>query len=829
MDPARQSSMCKNFRIWNLNLELMKQLNTIFKKSFSAFAVILFGITASFAQVVTVPSGCTVKVPGTGGSIGLNQVGNGGVVAMPDNFSGGTFTVTTPSGYTLTGWSLRGDLSVTTSNTPPTAPTQSAGAVSSLSIESYNKNLRASEGAPGSPASLLAKSKGTVSIGYNAGACSGYSLTFDVYKTYTTTPPIVGPACVQGGTPCTFSVDQVASDNAGDNIGFDQYYWSGMPAAVAGSTYYSADNSSVTFTPIASSAFVIKCCLGRANPWDAGTSVNGTLGTTCVTKAIGDAPSEPTVGTTTQPLSVIMPLCAPTGSAATFTINYSSTNTCTWTAPNTGWTVGTPVLVSGNNYTVTVNTNGFNNPGVLTLTVGNAPCEPLTFQYQINRSLNAPVAITPVIAGTTCLSQGSSNNMFNISTSAAANPTTWTISPAATGVTLVPGSPNSTVAVNVSSGATAGTYTLTARSTACTGNITYTFRVRPVTPTISGPACVVRGALTSQTFTCAATPGATYTWSFPSGWTASSFTTATNSITVTPSSTTATLNGTVIVTANGIVGCNSAASTTIGYSAAAPTGVVAGCFSVGVPGTNSVTFTNPLPGTYTATLIPTGGGSNAIVGGVSFTSPNILTFSTNALSAGSYDLSITHNSGCGANATSVTTVNVVANGAQLFTSFSPGNPDSYFVITPPPSATYQWFVNGSPVAGATANNFSLNGPVVSPGAVTVCVNVTSGGCTTRLCSSSGTHTQRLAQGSGQTSEEEIAVYPNPTTGDFFVKVPGFNQKATATLYDITGKEISRYNLQKGENNIKGETLAKGTYIVILDIDGVKEAKKLIIK
>lgn len=807
----------------------MKQLNTIFKKSISAFAVVLFGITASFAQVVTVPSGCTVKVPGTGGSIALNQVGSGGVVAMPDNFAGGTFTVTTPGGYTLTGWSLRGDLSVTTTNIPPIAPTQSAGAVSSLSIESYNKFLRASEGAAGSPASQLAKSKGTVSIGYNAGACSGYSLTFDVYKTYTTTPPIVGPACVQGGVPCTFSVDQVASDNAGDNIGFDQYYWSGMPAAVSGSTYYSADNSSVTFTPIASGAFTIKCCLGRANPWDAGTSVNGTLGTTCVIKTIGDAPSEPTVGTTTQPLSTIMPLCATTGSAATFTINYSSTNNCTWAAPNTGWNIGAPVLVSGNNYTVTINTNGYNNPGVLTLTVGNAPCDPLTFQYQINRSLNSPVAITPVIAGTTCLSQGSSNNMFSISTTANANPTTWTISPAATGVTLVPGSPNSTVAVNVSAGATTGTYTLTARSTACTGNITYTFRVRPVTPTISGPACVVRGALTAQTFTCAATPGATYTWSFPSGWTASNFTTTTNSITVTPSSTTATLNGTIIVTANGIVGCNSAASTTIGYSAAAPTGVVAGCFSVGVPGTNSVTFTNPLPGTYTATLIPTGGGSNAIVGGVSFTAPNILTFSTNALNAGSYDLSITHNSGCGANATSVTTVNVVANGAQLFTSFSPGNPDSYFVITPPPSATYQWFVNGSPVTGATANNFSLNGPVVSPGAVTVCVNVTSGGCTTRLCSSSGTHTQRLAQGSGQTGEEEIAVYPNPTTGDFFVRIPGFNQKATASLYDITGKEISRYNLQKGENNIKGETLAKGTYILILDIDGIKEAKKLIIK
>lgn len=798
------------------------QRSSSFINTCIALTAVLLCTTTGFSQVVTVPSGCVVKVAGTGGNITLNQVGNGGVVAMPDNFAGGTFAVTTPTGYTLTGWSLKGDLSVTTSSTPPTAPTQSAGAVTSLSIQSYNKFLRGSEGASGTAASQLAKSKGTVSIGYNAGACSGYTLTFEVYKTYTTPPQIVGPQCVEAGVPCTFSVDQVASDNAGDNIGFDQYYWSGYPTAiVSNSLYYSADGSSITFTPTTSQSFDIKCCLGRANPWDGGTNPGQALaGTACVTKTVGAAPSEPVY--TNSPSN----LCVPTGPANnTFTISYTSPNTCVWTMANTGWTITSQSAGS-----VTINTNGFNNPGILTLTVSNGTCTPLTFQYQINRSLAAPVVIAPAIAGTTCLTPGTSNNMFNISTSAAANPTVWSISPAGTGVTLVPGTPNSTVAVNVASTATTGTYTLTAKSASCAGNITYSFRVRPVTPTISGTACVVRGALTAQTYTCSATPGATYTWSFPSGWTASSFTTTTNSITVTPSSTTATLNGTVTVTANGIVGCNSAASYTIGYSAAAPTGVVTGCWSVGVPGTNSVTFTNPLSGTYTATLVPVGGGSNAITGTVTFTSPNILTFNTSALTAGNYNLSITHNSGCGATATSITTVTVSPNGAQLLTSFSAGNPDSYFVLSPPPGAIYQWFVNNSPVAGATANNFSLNGPVVSPGSVTVCVNVTSGGCTTRLCSSAGTHTQRLAGGSQQNSDEEqIALYPNPSNGNFVIKIPGFDTKAIAILYDMSGKEVRKFILQEGQNNIHAEGLSKGSYLVVIDIDDFKEVKKIIIK
>ena len=782
----------------------------------------------------------TVKVAGTGGSIALNQVGAGGVVAMPDNFAGGTFTCTTPAGYTLTGWSLKGDLSVTTTLSVPSgnplalpAPIQPVGALSSYSIMSYNKKYRQTEGTTNQ--ATFGKSKGTITIGYNAGACNGYSMSFEVYKTFTTPPAIVGPNCVEANKPCTFSVDQVVSDNAGDNIGFDQYYWSGIPAN--SSLYYSADNSSITFTPTSSGQFTIKCCLGRANPWDAGTNVNGSLGTTCVSKTVGAAPSEPLTASNTL-LSTIFPYCAPTGTAATFTINYTSTNTCTWTAPNTGWTIGTPVATTTtNNYNVTINTNGFNNPGVLTLTVSNGTCTPITFQYQINRSLASPIAIAPMVAGANCLAMGSSNNMFNISSSASANPITWTVTPSTTGVTLVPGTPNSTVAVNVASNATIGAYTLTAKSTSCAGTITYPFTVKPAVPVIfTGNACVTQGAMTSQTYYCGASTGATYTWAFPVGWTAPSFTTTTNQITVTPSSPTAVLNGVVTITANGITGCNNTTIYNIGYASTAPTGVTANCFSVGVAGGTSVTISNPLPGTYTATMIPTAGGANVITSGLTLTG-NTLSFSTSALTAGTYNLAITHNSGCGtATATSTTVVTVAGNGTTLSPNLGVSQ-DNYFAIAPASMVNpqYQWETCTSAgvctTVGGNSALLSLSGVTAPPAGNQVCVTVYPLGstCKTRLCTAQGTHSKMANTVIKGETIEGVTIYPNPNSGNFNIKITDFKEEATATLYDFSGKKIKDFTLAKGENKIENDSLSKGTYIVVVSIDGKNDVKQVVIK
>jgi hypothetical protein len=809
-------------------------------------AIVLAGVTTSVAQTVTVPANCTVVSTNTtlGGVLGAGgKVTSGGVVTMPDPSGGGVFSLTGPTGVTLgpiISWNLSGDLSSATTTPNYDSPVQPANGTSATII-SYNKFLRSSEGLTPSVATW-ARSKGRVSVSYttNLTSCPNVfisgSVSFEIFKTFTNTPitnvpKIVGPDCIEGGKQCTFSVDQVASDNANDAIGFDMYYWKGIPTLVLGtSPYFSADYSSVTFTPATSTGFTLKCCIGRANPWDGSflpiiLPVQAVTGTTCVSKTVGVAPSQPTFAINPNGI------CVPTGTATSFTINYLSANTCTWTMANTGWTIGAQTASS-----VTINTNGFNNPGVLTLTVSNGTCTPLTFQYQINRALTAPVTIAPVVAGNNCLLAGSTNNMFSISTSAATNLTTWSVAPAGTGVTLVAGTPNSTVAVNVASTATVGLYTLTAKSASCTGGITYQFRVKPKVPTISGAACVIKSALTAQTYTCLASTGATYTWAFPAGWNASSFTTTTNSITVTPSSATAVLNGTATVTANGVVGCNSSATFAINYASAAPTGVVAGCFSVGLAGGASVAFTNPLPGTYTATMISTVAGSTNVITSPVTLSGSTLSFATSALSVGTYNLAITHNSGCGVAATSTTLVTVAGNGTTLSPNLGVTQ-DNYFAIVPSSmlNPQYEWTTCTSAgvctTVGGNSALLSLGGATAPPAGNKVCVTVYPLGstCKTRLCTSQGTHSRMANTVIKGEAIDGVSIYPNPNSGNFNIKIADFKQEATASLYDFNGKKIKDFTLTKGENKIENDGLAIGTYIVVVSVDEKTDVKQIIIK
>lgn len=866
-------------------------MNSIYKnfKTQLLLAVVLLGASMGFAQnaTVKVPVGCTVVVAGAGGTVGPGTatpggpaVGQGGTITMNDGTTpnGGTFTFTGPAGITLgpvISWALSGDLSAAT--TAPNnygSPVQPGNGVSATII-SYNKTLRPTEGVAPSNASW-ARSKGRVTVGYTTnltlcpGVFIGGNVSFEVFKRFTAlpvtnVPVIVGPDCVDAGKQCTFSVDQIVSDNANDNIGFDKYYWSGIPAiAIKSATYYSADNSSVTFTPANSTSFTLKCCMGRANPFDGGVNlIQIGTGTTCVTKTVGAAPTEPTYTTTNGAIVVSTILanapCVPTGTVAapgTFTIEYTSANTCTWSAANTGWDIGIPVTVTTIPPTkrVTIDTKGFNNPGILTLAVTNGTCTPLTFQYQINRSFVATaVAIVPPTVGLNCVEANSASE-FTISTAAAANTTSWTIAPTGAGVTLSTGTPSSTVRVNVGANPTTQEYTLTARATSCPGDIIYKFRVKPLVPTITGTACVVKGALTQQTYTCAATTGASYVWQFPAGWNAVNFTTTTNQIAVTPANINAVLNGNITVTSKGITGCENSATFAINYSSVAPTNVVAGCFSVGIAGTGSVTYSNPAGvGSYYGTLTASGSTVHSITGSavsliIAGVSTNVgvlldasvagtLSFNTSALIAGTYSLKIYHNSGCGDAVFSTTNVTVTGNNAALSPNLGVTQ-DNYFAIPPSTmvSPQYQWT---SCTAGGICTPVGGNSPLLQltgappPAGNQICVNVFPLGatCITRLCTAQGTHSRMGNPNTVIKGEiiEGITIFPNPNSGNFNIKIVDFKKEATATLYDSNGKKIKEFNLTKGENKIENEELSKGNYYVAVTVDDKTDVKQIIIK
>lgn len=849
----------------------------IINKIHLAIAIVLTVATTSVAQTVTVPTNCIVVSTNTalGGVLGAGgKVTSGGVVTMADGVTpnGGTFTFNAPVGSILSpiiSWGLSGDLSnAANANTNPLTPAGNYGVVSqpangtTATIISYNKFYRPSEGVAPSNASW-ARSKGRVTVGYSivSGTFScGSSLNFDIFKTFTATPitnvpVIVGPACVQAGIQCTFSVDQVASDNATDAIGSDMYYWSGLPATVINTPiYYSADYSSITFTPATSAPINLKCCIGRANPWDGGFTpilqpAQATTGTTCITRTIGAAPSQPvTSAAVGSPLlSTLFPLCVATGTVAvpnqSFTINYSSPNTCVWTMVNTGWTITSQTASS-----VTINTNGFNNPGFLTLTVSNGSCTPLTFQYQVNRSLTAPVAIAPTntTLTTSCLSIGSTSNtttgqnVFAISASASANVTSWSVTlpnvaTVASGFSFTTLTPSSTVGLNVLGTASAGSYQLKA-TTSCGAILIYNFTVRPnaVAIVAPSPTCVTRGG-SAVTFTCGTSAGATgYLWSFPSGWTATNFTTTTNSILVTPTSTA--VAGGVTVTPLGAVNtCNGIASVAynVNFNAVAPTGVTPpACFTAG-SSSATLTVTNAQNfGTYTVTSNPVGITGTVTGSGVI---PLII---PSTLAAGSYTLVVTHRNistvaptfNCGTASITTATLTLGANPYTIFTLLSAPS-DTFFISGAPAGATYAWFVNNIAVATPpNPNQLVLTGSGAVP--TSVFCNVTFNGCTTRMTASLAgvTHSQRMANGGTKSDDiDDVTIYPNPNSGNFNIKVANFKQEASAVLYDMNGRALDTFNLKIGENTIQKEGLSRGTYIISLTIDGKTTAQKVSIK
>lgn len=243
--------------------------------------VCLLKTMCSFAQLVKVPPTCEVVVAGTGtgATTGFGGVvGDGGIVVMPDPFDfpegpGDFYYIANDSDVVQ--WELLGDLSMQT-DTHYNEVVQPTGAVNPVNVQSYNKKLRPTE-MPSASQPLFdprwARSKGRVIVTYKDRKCGG-KMKFDIFKRYkhdkekSLVPPILGPDCIRPNTVYTFSVDPIASDNAGDEIGFDKYYWSGIPESCT-ILFTAADNSAITFMTGASvPSFNLQCCYGRANGWD---------------------------------------------------------------------------------------------------------------------------------------------------------------------------------------------------------------------------------------------------------------------------------------------------------------------------------------------------------------------------------------------------------------------------------------------------------------------------------------------------------------------------------------------------------------------------------
>ena len=777
-------------------------------------AIVLFSVCFGYAQTVTVPSNCTVVLPGAGGSVGTGgKVGNGGLVSMPDQSfvspytpnQGGNFVFNQPSGVTTATWQLKGDLtskivssSVLVNGVTVTgnfnAVTQ-PGAALTADIFSYNKNFRPSEYlAPSN--SYWARSNGRVTVSWAEGTC-GKSMYFDVCKNFVNSansavPVIIGPNCLKPNTVYTYSVDKIVSDNVNDAIGFDSYYWSGIPLAYYQNNnpdfYTSADGSSITFKTGATVVpITLQCCYGRVNPTtinvDGGPSffLNTPTGThtTCVTKSLIVAPVAPSY--VTAP-----PTCVATGTVAapvTFTIVYPNVvlpQVYTWTAANTGWvdnnplnTIFTPVVnTTTGNTTLTINTAGNNNPGELTLTITGS-CDPVIYKYQIERNITAPLDIVAAnVATTFCLASTSTNNLYTISPTNS-NGVTWYLTAVGTAAPLTPitipgvtlsNSTTQIVTLNTS-GAAVGSFLLNVKSSSAncaTTFISKVINIKPAAPTFDAttPSCLTKSP-TTQITTVSVSPAAgtgTYSWTLPAGVSFANATAASN------------------------------------------------------------TSSNP-------TLILNGSGTSSTL--------QVTALGTNGCNSG--------------------IVNKVINYVGVQNNFLAGFPDQY-LVNPTCNNVVSWQVTAGgvttnyqapfPTSGTvTVSNSPANAGLGIPQGVNNILTLSGSGTTVtavcatlvggiQVCATSiGTYTQRQAISNIVNDDviKNVTISPNPNSGNFVIKVTDFKISANAVLTDFSGNQIQTYSLQKGDNKIEKEGLTKGTYFVVLRVDGKQETRQIIIK
>lgn len=803
-------------------------MKTIYKIPFVATSFLLLVMliftknTWGQSPIVRVPPTCNVVVPGTGGTPGFGGfVGSGGIVVMPDLISAAGVFNLIPMGNTILGWSLLGDLSVGPITQPSPAVQSVGGGILNVFITSYNKNVRYSESQPPS-ADFLARSKGRVYISYtNPGATCGGSITFDVFKEYVNNgwpstgtqegyvPEIIGPDCLQPNTTYTYSVDQVASDNYSDGIGGDEYYWT-IPAGL-GTFYNSADKSSITFTTPSSLSgpYTIECCFGRANPWDA----NASIPTTCVTKLIGQLPGAPS-------FTIAPPTCVPTSSTSFFIeITPVTGYTYAWTSSNSSWFL-TPS--GGQNEDVTVSSLG-EDPGILTLTITNGSCDPTILTYSVSREFDAPM----IVSGPSCVPAGSTNN-YSIS-AGLQNQTCWTIP---TGWTYAPvtGS-ESSINLTIPLGTPAGAYVISAFSCACpSGVLNYTVNVQPNQPVISGPNCVVPSGGPALVYTASGSSGLSYNWLYPSGWNCVlNCTTATPSLV--PGGTLAPPQNLYVVSV-GTNGCNTtSAPFPVSYVPVTPSTITTSCWNFGVAGNTTITVANrPLPfyGSYTVTSVPSGLITSYTVNPTT----GIITVTTSGTApAGAYTLNITHTTGspCGSSGTTSYPITYNGNGTVLTTFYNPGpgGPDVYITSSAPVGATYAWTVTPGGLAG-TGPVLYLTGSSGAP--TSVCVNVSSGGCSTVLCASPpGTHSllpEAPINGENGSYSSKVEIYPNPTDGNFSLKVPEFKQEATLKITDESGRILGEHKLKEGTNRISESNLPTGQYFLLVNLDGVTSLHKL---
>ena len=131
--------------------------------------------------------------------------------------------------------------------------------------------------------------------------------------------------------------------------------------------------------------------------------------------------------------------------------------------------------------------------------------------------------------------------------------------------------------------------------------------------------------------------------------------------------------------------------------------------------------------------------------------------------------------------------------------------------------------------GGTGNDYCFSVAVNPVGKVTVFGTTSAGFAKSVTAVTTGGFLASYTQPALATTQFEldknIAVYPNPTTGNFNIKINDDLMGSKVTVYNILGQKVKQFTL---ENLTTTQNLDKGMYLLEIEKEGNKTTKKLIV-
>ncbi len=357
---------------------------------------------------------------------------------------------------------------------------------------------------------------------------------------------------------------------------------------------------------------------------------------------------------------------------------------------------------------------------------------------------------------------------------------------------------------------------------ACSGCVTPS---QPGSITGSATTC----SSTSQTYSVTAVSGATsYTWTLPSGW---SGTSTTNSITTTSG----TAGGSITVKANNSCGSSAVRTLAVTVSGTGPsqpgsiTGSATTCSS-----TSQTYFVTVVSGatSYTWTL-PSGWSGTSTTNSITTTS---------GTAGGS--IAVKANNGCGSSAVRTLAVTVTTSvpakpgtitGAASACANQLGVP--YSITSVAGATSYKWIVpSGAKISDGTVTSTGNN---LTTTAISVTVNFgnTSGTVRVRAINACGMGVVRsktvsfTCRGDNNlvTEEEvvpEIAIYPNPSNGDFTLETNTEEENVSVSVYDALGK-LAKPSVENAPQTVKLSGLTPGIYSVVVKTNSWSKSLRIV--